>query len=665
MNLKDENEKEEIVEVTDETEGKTEVVESPKSEREEIEDTEKKEPEETITVESENETEKKEVDTIAEETKPEVIEEKELINDEAKKEEAPKDDKPKDEETSKTYKQVKNVKEKKKVRWGIIIPIIAVLFLIAILVSTIFALVNMGNENVLGGIKVKGVDLTGLSMEDAKLEITEAVKNELSKNAILKYGDYETSISPEQIEAKYDIDKVMDEVYNYGRSSNIIVNNYEIMFALINEKEFEPEFSYNEKALEDMLNDITKKIPGAMKDNSFYIEGETLIITEGKPGMAVKVDEMKKEVIEQIKNPTNTALNIKVYNSVPEKINIDKIYEQVKKDPQNAYVSHDPFEIHPSENGIDFAVSLEEARRIVSEQKEEYEIPLKFIAPEISTADLGEEAFPNLLARFTTNYNEWLENRSTNLWLASEKINGTVLLPGEEFSYNRVVGERTIAAGYKEAAIYSGGEVVDGLGGGICQISSTLYDLAVKANMKITDRSNHQFVTSYIEAGKDATVVYGYIDFKFVNTRKYPVKILSTVSDGVVEMKMMGVREETEYEIELETEYIDTLSWGVSYIDDPNMDAGEEYVKQYGSSGYNTVTYKVYKLNGEEVNREVLSYDTYDAMTKIIVRGTRNVQPVVVTSPEITKNEITTPTKPSTNTTTTVTTTTNTTNTAN
>src|SRR5699024_8061323 len=104
------------------------------------------------------------------------------------------------------------------------------------------------------------------------------------------------------------------------------------------------------------------------------------------------------------------------------------------------------------------------------------------------------------------------KNRSTNLRLASDKINGTVLLPGEEFSYNKIVGERTIEAGYKDAAIYSGGQVVDGLGGGICQISSTLYNAVVQANLEIIERSNHYFKTSYVEAGKDATVVYGQID---------------------------------------------------------------------------------------------------------------------------------------------------------
>lgn len=98
-------------------------------------------------------------------------------------------------------------------------------------------------------------------------------------------------------------------------------------------------------------------------------------------------------------------------------------------------------------------------------------------------------------------------------------------MPGETFSYNQTVGERTIAAGYKEAGAYAGGKVVQDVGGGICQTSSTLYNAALLANLEIVDRSNHQFLTSYVDASRDATVAWGSIDFQFKNTRTYPIKI--------------------------------------------------------------------------------------------------------------------------------------------
>ena len=167
--------------------------------------------------------------------------------------------------------------------------------------------------------------------------------------------------------------------------------------------------------------------------------------------------------------------------------------------------------MHPHVNGVDFAISIEDAKKLLEEEKEEYIIPLNITEPEITLEKLGKEAFPQLLGTFSTTYNTSNKNRVTNLELASEKIDGTIILPGETFSYNKIVGERTIAKGYKEAAVYSGGKVVDGIGGGICQISTTLYNAVIYANLQITERSNHRFLTSYVTAGRDATVSWGTI----------------------------------------------------------------------------------------------------------------------------------------------------------
>ena len=540
------------------------------------------------------------------------------------------------------HKQEK-IKEKTEVKWGVAIIVIATMMIIILFASTIFALVNLGSNNIVDGIKIKGVELVGLNKEDAKLEIEEAIRNELDKNVMLRYEDYETSISPKQIEATYNIDKAIEEAYGIGRSGNIIKNNYDIILSMIFGKEIDIEFSYNDSSLTEMINDISKKIPGAVKESSYYIDGNKLIITTGKAGIKVKAEEMKEKIIEQIKNPVKNFLEIEVQNADAEPINVDEIYQAIKKEPKDAYYTENPFTIHPAEDGVDFAISLEEARKLVQENKEEYEIELKYIAPAIPTSQIGTEAFPDLLTTFSTRYEPGNVNRTTNLRLSSEKINRIVLLPGEEFSYNKVVGERTIAKGYKEAAIYSGGEVVNGLGGGICQISSTLYNVAVQANLEITDRSNHQFVTSYIGAGKDATVVYGYIDFKFKNSRNYPIKIESKVAGGIAEMKIYGVKEENECDIKIETEILSTIPYSVKYVDDSSLDAGVEVVKQNGAVGYKTVAYKVCRLNGTVVSKTVLSNDTYSAMTKIIRRGTKNAQAQAVktTSPQQTKEEIT------------------------
>lgn len=225
---------------------------------------------------------------------------------------------------------------------------------------------------------------------------------------------------------------------------------------------------------------------------------------------------------------------------------------------------------------------------MLQEEKEEYTIPLKVLYPNVTTNMIGTEAFPDLLSSYSTRYNSRDRDRTTNLILASNKINGTVLMPGETFSYNQVVGARTIAAGYKEAPIYVQGQVVDGLGGGICQITSTLYNAVLYANLDIVERSNHQFVPSYVTASRDATVVYGSIDFKFRNNRDYPIKLICSVANGVATFQIFGLKQ------------IMTMKLFIS-----------SYETGRSANAIYSEAYKILKQNGQVVDKKLLSRDVY------------------------------------------------------
>ena len=265
----------------------------------------------------------------------------------------------------------------------------------------------------------------------------------------------------------------------------------------------------------------------------------------------------------------------------------------------------------------------EDAKNIISaEDKEEYTIPLTITKPKVTTAQIGSEAFPDVLATFTTRYDASNTDRTTNLRIACQKLNEKVVLAGDTFSYNQTLGERTVAAGYKNGKIYENGEVVDGIGGGICQISSTLYNAVLMANMKVTERRNHQFVTSYLPAGKDATVVWGSQDFKFVNTRKYPIRLTATVEGGIATIQVWGVKEEVEYDISIETKKIATINPTTQYVQDPSLPVGQQKVVQAGSTGRKVEAYKVTKLNGQVISTTLLSKDTYNAMQRIVHVGT-------------------------------------------
>jgi len=550
----------------------------------------------------------------------------------------------------------KHGKEKSNKKVIIICSIIAIIIVIAIL-STIFALINSKNEKMLNGISINGISVSGKDKDEVKEILSEKIEAKKTEDLVVKLdakteegAEYKGVISFEQLQLNYKLDEAIEKAYNIGRDSNIFVNNFNIVKTFFAKNNIEIPYEYNEEELNKQIDTINGQIPGAVIESSYDIDEDKkeLVITKGKEGLEVDPELLKQEVENEVKNVESgkKEINLSTKNKEPNQINLDKIYSEIHTEPQNAYYTQNPFTLYPHVDGIDFAISMEEAKKILEENKEEYIIPLKITHPEITTDKIGSEGFPDLLAEFSTNYNPGAKDRTTNLRLASNKINNTVVLPGETFSYNKVVGKRTTEAGYKEAPSYAGGKVVNDIGGGICQITSTLYNAVVLANLDIVSRSNHQFVPSYVKAGRDATVVYGAIDFKFKNTRKYPIKIKSTVSGGVARVQIYGMKEETEYEVKIETKITGSIPMKTVYEDDPTLEKGKEKVEQKGHNGTYSEAYKVVYLNGKVVSRTLLSKDKYNQMSTIIKRGTKGVEappvepevpqePDVPTNPEI------------------------------
>ena len=566
----------------------------------------------------------------AEEKKSDAKENKEIKNEETKNEEEQNKfekskEKPKEQEKEINKMELNTKKVRNKKRYIILAVVIGLILIIGLFVSTIFALANISNNNIINGISIAGIDVSRLSKEDAKAKI-EAIYNEKKEKDIpLKHGEYETTLSPILMEVNYKIDEAVEKAYSIGKSSNIFVNNYNILFALITKKDIPLEMTLNEEVTKQMIDDMNINLPDVVIESSYSVEDDELIITKGKAGIKIDAESLLSQVKERLNSPntSNEVIDIPVINKEPDPIDIDNIHEEVYKEAQDAYIVKEPFEVHPEVEGIDFDV--EAAKEILKEDKEEYVIPLIITEPSVTIDELGEEAFPDQLSTFTTRYDVSDVDRTTNLRLACQKINGTVLLAGETFSYNDVVGARTVAAGYKNAKIYEAGQVVDGLGGGICQISSTLYNAALQANLEIVERRNHQFVTSYVPAGRDATVVYGSTDFKFKNTRKYPIRIVATANAGIATVSIYGIKEEEEYTFKFSTKTISTIPYPTQYIDDSSIEQGKEVVQQKGANGLITETYISKYLNGKLISTDLLSRDTYSAMTRIVKRGTKAV----------------------------------------
>ena len=512
----------------------------------------------------------------------------------------------------------------KKNKIGLIIGIIIlVLIFLLLILSTIFALINSRSNKLVKGIYIENVDMSDITEEEAKNILTELAEKTKKNEILFKYKEIETPITYEALEVNFDIDSAIKDAYSLGRKGNIFQNNFDILKTWINGKSIKLNFSFDENVIKQVCENINNTSADSIVEPSYYVENDKLIITSGKKGIKVKEDELMQTVKDSIKlnSDSSILIDVQVSEEEPSAIDLEKIRSEIYKEVKDAYYTTNPFTIYPEVNGVDF--DIENAKTIISEPKEQYEIPLIITKAEKTVQEIGTEAFPDLLATFSTKYNAGDTNRTTNLKLSAGKINGTVLLPGDEFSYNKIVGERTIQAGYKMAATFSGGKVVDGLGGGICQISSTLYDAVVMANLDVTVRRNHQFVTSYLPGGKDATVVWGSQDFKFVNSRKYPVRITATVSGGVATVQVWGVKEEVEYDITIETKKTATIPYTTQYVKDSTLPKGTQKVVQNGNNGSKYEAYKVMRLNGEVVSRTLLSKDTYNAKNKIVKIGTK------------------------------------------
>lgn len=466
-----------------------------------------------------------------------------------------------------------------------------ILIIIVLLILIIFTGYNMFNQNIVSGVSIKGVDVSNMSKSDAKYKLDNYLSEVLPQEIKVKHGDFEATLSTSQIAVEFDTKSATNQAFSIGRQGNIFENDFYVLSSMFGKTDINLNLKLDTDQLSKNLDEMSAQLPDKVTDSSYYIDENNLIVTPGKTGNVVDVETS----IQNIKNAIlslsdlDQPIELAVKTQEPEKINIEKVHTEIYKEPKDAYYTQDPFTVYPSENGLDFKVSIEEANNILGDQTaDEYTIPLKVLYPNVTTNMIGSEAFPDLLSSFSTKYSVRATARTTNLKLAASKINGTVLMPGETFSYNKVVGARTIAAGYKEAPIYVSGEVVDGLGGGICQITSTLYNAVVYANLNVVERTNHQFVPSYVTASRDATVVYGSLDFKFKNNRNYPIKINCSVSGGIANFQIFGLKQDDDYDVEISS-----------------YETGRTATAIYSEA------YKILKKDGKVVNKQLLSKDTY------------------------------------------------------
>ena len=510
----------------------------------------------------------------------------------------------------------------------VLIYVVTVIIVVFGIFSTIFALINSANSNIINNIKINNIDVSGLNQVQAEEKIQNKITAIMNDKILLKHGEQEDEITLKQIELETDLKDKVYEACTIGRNKNIIENNYQILSTMIKGENLDLTFSFNDKIVNSIFSNLDEEWEDKFVDNSYYIEDDKLKIVKGTAGSVINQEELHRQlnelIINKIQGKDINEIDIPTLTKEPEQIDVEKIREEIYKEAKDASYDKKTSTLQTHINGVDYAITMDEAKEILQEDKEEYEIPLQITKPDITTDKLGEEAFPEKLSSFSTRYDASNINRSTNIELAVAQINGKVLLPGETFSFNGTVGPRTKAKGYLLAGAYSAGELVESYGGGVCQVSSTIYNSILYANLEVVQRSNHSSVVSYVDPGLDATVSYGSKDFKFKNSRKYAIKIKAEAKNGILTIQIWGIPEEEEYEIELSSEVTEIIPCNTKYVYDSSLAPYQEVVSAMGANGAKSIAYKTVKKNGAVISKTVLSEDSYNPMTKVIKTGTRH-----------------------------------------
>lgn len=304
---------------------------------------------------------------------------------------------------------------------------------------------------------------------------------------------------------------------------------------------------------------------------------------------------------------------------------IGGLAETVDRDPVDAdiKVAGDEVEVVPGVVGrtLNIESTMEAVKTALADPTaEEVAAVVETTQPAVTAEDLSH--IEVVLASYSTPYKSWQKDRTHNLGLAAQRLNEVVLHPGEEFSFNGIVGERVAKDGYREAPIFINGEVEPSLAGGICQIASTMYNVALLANMDMIERHKHSRPVDYVPTGRDATVYWGVYDLKFRNSLKHPILLLAEVGGGEVSFRILGSRED-DAKVELIREGLTRIPHGKKEIDDPELPEGEKEVEKDGRDGWRVTVYRKATRDGKVIRDEKLHTDVYAAETRVVRVGTK------------------------------------------
>lgn len=393
------------------------------------------------------------------------------------------------------------------------------------------------------GLSINGINVGGLTREETASALDAAGWSERISTplTVTTLGGQSFTVDPLKSGVLQPASEIADYAYSYGRSGNLIENFVSYLRCRLQPTELEhPEQNADRNYLADCIAQNRSDLSEHLGEAEYIpdYEGEKLVLMKGWGQLQLDEDALTEAIIRALQ-AGETTLSFDQLSAELVMPDFDAIHAELLKEPRDASFTDDGrFEVIDEIVGCRFDV--EQARSLweAAAPAEEVDIPMSVTWPSVTGQQLRDSLYRDLLGTCTTNYWNSTDNRINNVKLASSKIDGTILYPGDVFSYNEVVGQRTTEAGFLPAPAYVDGDVKDEIGGGACQVSSTLYCATLFAFLETVERTNHYFPVHYMQLGTDATVTIpdeggNVMDLKFRNNRNYPIKIVaySTVDE--------------------------------------------------------------------------------------------------------------------------------------
>lgn len=483
---------------------------------------------------------------------------------------------------------------------------------------------------VLPHVTAAGVDLGGLNAQQAAQRLDEeAAARYGGKTVTLSAGAEEVELDLDQMDVSFQNDALIQRAMQEGRGM-FLLRGGSFLAHLFgagaevtpltdeNGAELNP-LTLSDAALEPVLEQAAQAVEQPVIQHSFLLSSDTLVLQAGQPGMLVDRAALRAQLLDNLLKQDFSDLTLEPQVTQPDELDLNGVYDQIHVEPVNAALDGETYEITPSVTGVSFDVDAARSLLERTAPGESCQVPLIFTEPEITTEELEATLFHDLLGEAKTNVGG-TNSRASNVGLAAGLCNERILMPGDVFSYWDAIKPCTRAQGFLPAPSYVSGNTVDSIGGGVCQVSSSIYYAALLSNLEIVERKNHTFAVGYIDDGMDATVYGGgNPDFKFKNNTPYPIKIVASLSGRALTVQIWGTKVDDTY-VKMEHIRLSTTPYETVYKPDESVPVGSTRVEVTPYTGRVVEAYRcIYDGSGNLISRTFESKNYYSKRDQIIL----------------------------------------------